>query len=270
MWFKNLLYIFILLKCFFWALNFDLLFGENALSYVNSTAVSLTDYKNAISYSKHFAYVLLYSSTSWHSVLALTLVAFISLFSLAKRSYIVMDLLLFFLLVNINFKIYTSTTAGDPLMTNLCFLSVFLRKEFMRKEGIWGDLKVLLHNFSFLALIVQVCIVYVYSAMAKWIDDDWVNGDAITLVNKAVHYSNYFLINNADTLHPISLVITYFILMYQTVFPIFVFLPKIKKYFLNMGVLMHLYIAFVMGLFFFGLIMALTYILFYDFEKVED
>lgn len=270
MWFKNLLYIFILLKCFFWTLNFDLLFGENALSYVSSNIVSITDYKNNISFGKHFAYLLLYSTESWHSVVVLGLVIVVSLYSLAKRSLILTDLLLFLLLVNINFKVFTSTTAGDPLMTNLCFLSIFLRKEFTRTKGVWGELKIMLHNFSFLALVVQVCIVYLYSAMAKWIDEDWVNGNAITLVNKATHYSKYFLINTADTLHLISMVIAYFVLLYQTAFPILVFVPKIKKQFLNLGVLMHLYISFVMGLFFFGLIMALTYVLFYDFKSPAD
>lgn len=130
----------------------------------------------------------------------------------------------------------------------------------------------MLHNFSFLALLVQVCIVYFYSAMAKWADADWTSGNAITLVNKAAHYSNYFLMSNANTLHPVSMFVSYFVLLYQTTFPLFVFIPKIKRQFLTLGILMHLYISFVMGLFFFGLIMVLTYVLFYDFsyDSVRD
>jgi hypothetical protein len=264
--FKNLLYVFILLKCFFWSLNFDLLFGENALSYIPTDIVTIEEYKNKISFGKHFAFLLMYSTQTWHFVFALITLAGISIFSINKRSYYVLDAIVYFLILNINLKTYASTTAGDPLLSNLCFLSIFLRNDFTRTQGVWGDLKILFHNFSFLALITQVCIVYFYSALAKWYDPDWVHGEAIYLVNQARHYSNWFLVKNADSIHAFSVFITYFILIYQSAFPVFAFLPKIKKYFLHIGVLTHLYISFVIGLFFFGLIMALTYVLFYDFE----
>jgi hypothetical protein len=243
-----------------------MLFGENALSYIPTDIVSLEEYRNKISFGKHFAYLLMYSQHAWHFITAIIVLTGISIFSINRRSYYVLDAIVYFLILNINLKIYTSTTAGDPLLTNLCFLSIFLRNDFTRSQNAWGDLKVLLHNFSFLALIVQVCIVYFYSALAKWFDGDWTSGEAIHLVNQARHYSNWFLVKNADSIHWLSVVLTYFVLIYQSVFPVFVFLPKNKKYFLHLGVLMHLYIAFVMGLFFFGLIMALTYVLFYDFD----
>lgn len=268
--FKNLLYVYILLKCFFWTLNFDLLFGENALSYVPTDIVSLEEFKNKISFGKHFAYLLMYSTHAWHSALVIATLAAISIFSINKRSYYVLDIIVYFLIININMKTYTSCTAGDPLFMNLCFLSIFLRNDFTRAHGAWGDLKVLLHNFSFWALIVQVCIVYFYSAFAKWNDSDWTSGEAIHLVNQARHYSNWFLVKNADSIHMLSILLTYFVLIYQSAFPAFVFLPRIKRYFLHLGVLMHLYISFVMGLFFFGLIMALTYVLFYDFEGKRE
>jgi hypothetical protein len=268
--FKNLVYVFILLKCFFWCLNFDILFGENALSYIATDIVRLEEYKNKISFGKHFAYLLMYSTQSWHFIAAIITLAGISIYSINKRSYYLLDAVVYFLILNINLKIYTSTTAGDPLLTNLCFLSIFLRNDFTRDHSAWGDIKVLLHNFSFLALLVQVCIVYFYSALAKWYDPDWISGEAIHLVNQARHYSNWFLVRNAGAVHGLSVLLTYFVLIYQSAFPVFVFLPRIKKYFLHLGVLMHLYISFVMGLFFFGLIMALTYVLFYDFKSPAD
>jgi hypothetical protein len=265
--FKNLLYVFIILKCFFWLLNFDLLFGSNSLSYSGEDIIKLEEYKNKVSLGKHFAYLLLYSNQTWHFIVAVVALIGISIFSINKRSYYFLDAIVYFLIVNINIKTYTSCTAGDPLLTNLCFLSIFLRNDFTRRQSAWGDVKVLLHNLSFWALIVQVCIVYFYSALAKWNDADWVSGEAIHLVNQARHYSNWFLVRNASSVHAISVFLTYFVLLYQSAFPLFVFLPRVKKYFLHLGVLMHLYISFVMGLFFFGLIMALTYVLFYDFEK---
>lgn len=179
------------------------------------------------------------------------------------------DLCIYFIIININSKIYTSLTAGDPLLANMCFLMSFLRKDFARKETFYGDLSVLLHNVSFVALIIQVCIVYAYSALAKWVDTDWQNGTAVDIVNRTYHYSRLFIVHHADGLFSLSFILSYVVLVYQSLFPVLVWFKSIKKHFLTIGVIMHLYIAFVMGLFFFGLIMALTYLLFYDF-KDED
>lgn len=259
--FKNLLYVYILMKSIFWILNFDILFGGNCISYQ-----SVETYGGY----KYFAFILFLSHKPWLSALFLAIVIGLALYSLFRRSYYLTDLVIYVIIWNINTKSWTTLTAGDALFANICALSIFLRKDFTQPTDAWGELKVLLHNFSFIALVVQVCIVYFYSALAKWGDADWTSGNAIHYVNKALHYSNHFLAAHADSFYYVSFVFTYAVLIYQTAFPIFVFLPGIKKYFLHAGVLMHLYIAVILGLFFFGLIMALTYVLFYDFGTPAD
>lgn len=257
--FKNLLYIFILLKCFFWILNFDLLFGEHALSQINEYQVS---------FIKRFAFMLYYSTSPVYPVICIIFLIGVSMFSLIKvRSHVILDALVYMIIININAKLYTATTAGDPLLANLCFLSIFLRKNFTVSNSFIGQLSILLHNFSFFALVTQVCILYSYSALAKWYDADWQNGTAIHVVNSTYHYSRAFLIDHASMLFPVSFVMSYLVLIYQSVFVFMIWLKKPKRYFLHFGVLMHLYIAFVIGLFFFGLIMAITYALFYDLEE---
>lgn len=256
--FKNLLYVFVLFKCIFWILNFDILFGENCISY--QSVQSYGGYK-------YFAFILFLYKEPMLCRIFLSLIIVLTLYSLFRKSYYLSDIIIYLLVLNVNTKTWTTLTAGDPLFVNLCALSVFLRKDFTMTKSAWGELKVLLHNVSFIALIVQVCIVYFYSALAKWNDSDWTQGRAVDLVNKALHYSNHFLASHANSFYYLSFVLTFLVLIYQTIFPAFVFLPKIKKYFLHIGVLMHLYISVVMGLFFFGLIMALTYVLFYDFNE---
>lgn len=257
--FKNGLYAYILLKCVFWTLNFDLLFGEHSLAFIKPYEVSVF---------KQFAFVLYYATQPWFAMLALCTLIFICSASLVKnRSYVLLDFLMYLIILNINAKTYTSTSAGDPLLANLCFLSIFLQKNFTRSTTFYGDLRVLLHNMSFIALITQMCIAYAYSSLAKWFDVDWQNGAAVHIVNMTHHYSRAFLVDNAGVLYLFSFVMSYAVLFYQTLFPVVVWFKKPKRYFLHFGVAMHLYIAFVMGLFFFGLIMALTYVLFYDFDE---
>jgi hypothetical protein len=57
------------------------------------------------------------------------------------------------------------------------------------------------------------------------------------------------------------------VLGYQLLFPVLVWIKKIKKMFLLLGILMHLYIAFVMGLVEFGSVMIISYIIFWPIKK---
>jgi hypothetical protein len=54
------------------------------------------------------------------------------------------------------------------------------------------------------------------------------------------------------------------VLAYQILFPAVVWFKKIKKPFLILGILMHVYISLVMGLVLFGLIMIICYAIFWE------
>lgn len=217
---------------------------------------------------KNLAY-LIYSSKNSNLALlfiyATLLFSLISLFN--RKSCLALDLLIYVLVLNLDIRVYTTSTAGESLLVNLCFLSAWLRKDFGHGNGVYDQLKIVLHNVSYYALILQVFILYGYSALAKWYDADWLSGEAVYLTSKSFHFSRSFIVDNADSFHFVTVITTYILLAYQSLFPLLVWIKKIKPYFLFMGVIMHLYIAFVMGLFFFGLIMIMTYVLFYDFKK---
>lgn len=254
--FKNALYVFIIFKCTNWVINFDLLFGENAMSLLHA---------QSIPFYREPAFILLKPEASIVSALSIVCAALISMIQVvSRRSFILADLILYGLVININNKTYTHLTAGDPLLVNLLFLSVFLRKSNTgtNEETPW--LSILLHNTSYAALVLQICIVYAYSALAKWADADWQHGTAIDSVNRAIHYSRPLIATYADNISIIAMVLNYLILAYQTLFPVLVFLKPIKRYFLILGMCMHVYIAFVMGIFSFGIIMVITYFLFLD------
>jgi uncharacterized membrane protein (DUF485 family) len=62
----------------------------------------------------------------------------------------------------------------------------------------------------------------------------------------------------------LAIIATYITLFYQGAFPILVWFKKVKLPLLLLGVLIHLSISFLMGIFAFGIIMSLSYILFLD------
>lgn len=236
-----------------------MLYGEHA--------ISLT-YNSSIGFFKSLAYIIYSSKNSNVALLFIYTTLLFSLISLfGKKSYLLLDLLIYLMVLNLDIRVYTTSTAGESLLVNLCFLSAWLRKDFSIGTSIYNQIKIVLHNVSFIALVLQVCILYAYSALAKWYDVDWLNGEAVYLSCKAFHYSRSFVVDNVDSFHLLTVIATYVLLVYQSLFPFLVWIKKVKRYFLFIGILMHLYIAFVMGLFFFGIIMIITYVLFYDFEE---
>jgi hypothetical protein len=259
--FKNLLYVFLIVKCVFWLLNFDKLFGENSISLTS-------DHK--ISFFKNFAYFLYFQNNPAYCMyfIAVLLIACLYTFN-SKRSFLVIDLVIYLLVLNIDIRIFTTSTAGESLLVNVCFLSAWLKKDFKIGTGTYDQIKIVLHNVSFYALLFQICIVYGYSALAKWYDADWLSGNAVYLTSKTFHYSRGFIVDHVDSVKFLAMALTYIVLLYQSLFPVLVWFKKIKPYILIIGVLMHLYIAFVMGFFFFGVIMILTYVLFFDFVEEE-
>jgi hypothetical protein len=115
--------------------------------------------------------------------------------------------------------------------------------------------------------MVQVCIVYFFSAVTKLTDESWMNGTAVFQTSQINHYSLPWFTQHSSGLRPLFIFLNYLVLGYQLLFPIVVWIKKAKKVFLIIGILMHLYIAFVMGLVSFGLVMILCYIYFWPQKK---
>ncbi|MBL7918516.1 MAG: HTTM domain-containing protein [Bacteroidia bacterium] len=259
LFFKHTLYAYVVIRCVVWLFNYNLLFCEPTISLLNFVPINPLDYP---------AYFLYFSSNSFLPLLCIVSSIIISLLSIVKKSTLVTDLILYLLVINIHYKLYTALTGGDAILNNLLFLGAFARTKFISSNSFYHLLLKLLHNFSVIALMFQVCIVYFYSAMVKWLDHDWLNGSAMYYISEIKHFSNGML---AGTSVPsaLSFILSYLVLLYQSFFPFFIFMKKYKNLFLACGIIMHLYISVTMGLLFFGLLMICTYFLFFDFKKVH-
>ena len=108
-------------------------------------------------------------------------------------------------------------------------------------------------------------MVYFLSALAKLNNEEWLNGSAISNTLQVQQYSLEIFSNTKQ--NALSFIFNYLVLFYQLFFPLVIWFKKIKKPFLIIGIIMHLFIAFVMGLMSFGFIMILGYIYFYDFKN---
>jgi len=257
-WFKKLLYAFLVLKSLYWLLSFDLLFGENSIVYNKALVIHGL---------KDLAFCLDATGPGMDLVFIITLLVLSLAGFTIKRFYFVHDIVLWFVIVNLHNKIYPSLTGGDFLLNQLLLFNCFLSADDTVQNSRFSNLKVFLHNLFSVAILIQVCLVYLLSGLAKCNDADWLSGTAVKQLLQVNHFNLFHSGGFAVVPRFLFSVLTYLVVFYQLSFPLLIWIKKIKKPLILFGLLMHAYIAFFMGLFEFGLIMMLVYIYFWPFKK---
>jgi hypothetical protein len=186
------------------------------------------------------------------------------------KHYFIADFFIWFLIININNKIYPTLTGGDYLLNQFLFFNCWLcsQKKADSTPHWSSDLKKFFHNLSIIAIIIQVCLVYFLSALAKCNDENWISGNALDEISKVHHFSLFSVIPRTASSSVFLMIINYVIVFYQLLFPLLIWIKKIKRPFICFGVLMHLYIALVMGLVEFSVIMLIAYIYFWPTKKI--
>jgi len=173
----------------------------------------------------------------------------------------------YFFTVNLFLKGYLAFTGGEVLVNFLLFYLMFIHKR--KGEGPFSDLQNILNNTFYWILLIQICILYFFSAFYKMYDPNWTSGEAIMYISRIDNYSSApFEWLFGDRLW-LSMIATYLTLAYQILFPLLVWFKKVKTPFLIIGVVFHLGIAFGMGIFSFGIIMIIVYILFLDLKQIK-
>jgi hypothetical protein len=188
--------------------------------------------------------------------------------------------LVYFFTINLFLKGYMMFTGGEVLVNMLLFYLMFIHRSnapnfswsWKLKENEPAEFSFLqnvLNNTFYRMLQWQICILYFFSTLYKLLDPYWTNGTAVMYISRVDSFSgplNRFLF--ADN-YALSAIVCYFVLLYGALFPVLVWFRKIKMPFLFCGVLFHLGIAFGMGIFTFGIIMCLVYLLFLDVDQIH-
>jgi hypothetical protein len=261
---KRALYIFVLIKCIQWIRSYDLLFGANSIAIVK-------DFDYLLFY-QNLAFIL-YKMKGLNAAYLFILPCFIisGLGFFKLRIPFLTDLLLWILVLNIHNRIYPTLSGGEILLNQLLFFSAFLSMKFDASKNTGPAFFKIIHNFANIGLILQICFVYFFSSLAKMQDEEWMNGTALGTTLQALHFSTNYWAWAAITFPAFFVFLNYTVMAYQFLFPVGIALKKIKRSFILIGVLMHLFIAFAMGLMSFGAIMIISYIYFWPFkEKTEN
>lgn len=177
---------------------------------------------------------------------------------LFTRLTLLPDLLTWFCIVNLQNNVYPTLTGGDFLLNQFLLMNCLLTYNISGTRRV-ATVRMVLHNFSCVVLHVQIGFVYFLSALAKFGDEAWLSGTALSMINRTDYFSMYSAFRG-QFWWPVFKVATWLVMAYQLLFALLMWWPRIKKALLITGIVMHLYIALVMGLFQFGLVMVSAYV----------
>jgi hypothetical protein len=252
-----LLYLFLIIKAIYWLCYYDLFFGKNAIAYTQPHSLG------AIKNQAFLLYSDAESDFGYFFVISLLVCVGLSFF--LKNIPFIFEFIIWLLVINIQNKIYPTLTGGDLLLNQFLFFNCFFAKTYSTDQVWKNSLFVALHNFAVVAILIQICLVYLIAGLAKLNSADWLGGNAVNNLSFVTHFNLFSgpIIKN----ELLNSGINYIILFYQLLFPFLIWMNKLKKPMVLLGLATHLYIAFVTGLLGFGLIMTIPYIFFWPLKK---
>jgi hypothetical protein len=132
------------------------------------------------------------------------------------------------------------------------------------KSQIWSAI----NSVGYRLIQIQLCIIYAYSGFDKARGLTWWKGDAIwyALGNTQIASIDFSFLAYTPWLLTILAAIT---VLWETYFPLLIWVPQIRRYVLLIGFGFHLSIAIMMNLYEFSMVMLAAYPLFFD-EKLTS
>lgn len=251
------MYLFLLYKALIYVYHFRLLFSAKKMIF---TRPVFTDTLQDLVFvlNNHYS-----AGLGLACIVALSLLSLLGLF---RRSNYLSNLLLWLLMLNLSGYLYATVTAGDYLLNQLLFFNIF----FSARPGaspFFNDLKTAFHNMALAGIKVQVCLAYFLAGWFKLTDAAWLDGSAVQQIFQIPGYTSAILMSLPLWL---CMVLNYATMAYQLLFPFTIWFRSCKIYLLAFGIIQHLVIAFGMGLFSFGIIMIICYILFLKYDDRSE
>ncbi len=210
---------------------------------------------------KNFVYMLIYSPERFYLVFGLTVVSCI--LSLFRIGGIISRVGVWLGFLIMSSSLYLVFNASGRLAVNWLFLMIFL---FWNPSNSITWLSTRLFMW---AARIQFLIVYVISGLFKILDDDWLQGRAVHYLSFVKHFTPEWWASVIQNYPWIGVVLNYVIMAYLLLFPGLIWIKPFKRSLLIVGAGFHLYIAFVMGLYEFGILMLLGYVLFLDIRSLK-
>lgn len=177
--------------------------------------------------------------------------------------------IVWFTTINLQNRIYSTNTGGDLLLNILLFYLIFISDGRKLKNVELEKIKNSIDYFFYNLCKFQIVIVYFISALYKVTCIEWLDGSALERILFVNEYSLPGISKIVSNYSFLFELLTWLILAYQILFPLVLLKSNKVNYLIFLGILFHVGIALIMGLFNFSLIMIISYVLFVQVNQIE-
>lgn len=217
----------------------------------------------------HFAMLL--NHPEWRSLYKLFLypamaLSFLGIFGISS---LLSRIVLWLLFVNLHFGNPEISNGGWHVLHHLLLLSVFLFDVNPASDTKLASAGRLFHNLAFYGICVQIALVYLVAGVHKLLGERWLSGEALAYVLSLPELSRPFVWQMVEGNNLLLRLGTWAALFYQLLFPVLIWMKKVRPWLLLAGLGFHLCIVLVVGVVDFGLIMIVAYLIFLDPQKAQ-
>ena len=186
--------------------------------------------------------------------------------------------LLLFLMVDFLEKMNTSFVNGGDKMVRLILLYMIFANSYQyfvlyknkREVSEKGELKNLISNLAAVSIMLQLCVAYFSSGIAKINDTFWWNGEATYYALSMERFVGTPLNKYIVQQKWIDYLTNYGTIIFELFFPILIWIKKMRKPLLIAGVIFHICIYIFMMIYGFEIVFILIYGLFLPNKMLVD
>ena len=236
----------------------------NAPTYWGVNSIIMRDWEWGSSFMAKFQYLMMneWLDNLWPVLVFVHLSALV--FAFLGKYLKLNHILIFVTTVWLYHRMTLYVIGGNLLLISLLFYLIFANE---KKKDLF-QLK--LNQLILLACQIQICFVYFFSGIWKLAGEEWLNGQALHYILHIEEFSHPWIIDNLANKKWITIPSTYFSLSYLLLFPVLVWIKKIKKPLLLLGLVLHVCIGLMMGIWDFSLIMIASYMAFWDTTAINS
>lgn len=188
------------------------------------------------------------------------IVLFLSLFLFKIRNLYLMDGADNVVSVILPFFFFIDTISFSSIYEN--FKQKILNNNFDLKKVITLSSLVFCY-----AIMIQICIMYLFAGIHKLYGSVWRDGTALYYILNSEDFSPSFLNSIFTQSLTLVKVATWFTIFFQLTFPFCIWLKPLKKYYIIIGVILHIGIFIMMKIDNFSFIMIACYAIFINNEQ---
>lgn len=170
-----------------------------------------------------------------------------------------LSILVFIISLNYISLCYMAMNNGDKLLNFFVFALIFVDERALK-----GHVAQMVNNAVLILLKVNLCVVYFLNGYGKIMQKTWWDGSFMAKVWQLDYYVNPSLVPQWFSNSVVCFITAWSVMLFELTFPFGIWHKRLKKWFIPIGLLFHIFIAVFLSLPDFGLTMMVAYLLFVD------